>query len=464
MSYTESNYRKLNMTQIVLKQQLREWIAEKERNGIKQHGSKWLQAKVFTIGGSSLATIMGKNPYATIPRMLGEKIGLFKFVSDIKPQWGNLFEDVIKRYVEFDRGCEIYGEDLYVEGSPGTSYSPDGLAVMDVIDDYHFEEDTFIQTPDGLKKETRIVIKSVPKTTIVLIEFKCPYSRIPSGSPPDYYIPQVKMGLDLLDIPSVGLFIEGVFRRCTWEQLGNNPLFDRTLVPKSSGRLPLAYGIIGFYFDANCYEKQLKKLSDNETKNQNERDKDVATLVEQKNILWSAYIDQYIEFGDDTNDYMCNDLGESTPELFKLIMDAYDKKILIPWYGVVKYVDSNAITNNGKSSPEVVAEKLAKLNIATPTYSESEGVESMNDDLINYTKFCASSGFVNLGILPWKLFRVDYNFIQKEVGYLRPWIPKIQEIIEVVRRCLDPANASVKSNIYNSYINKSFQIGFSDEW
>lgn len=443
---------------IPLKENLTEWVANKEKNGIKQHGKKWLQAKVFTIGGSSLATIMGKNPYSNIPKMVGEKIGLFKFVSDIKPQWGNLFEDVIKRYVELDRDCEILGEDLYIDGPPGTSYSPDGLAVMDVVEEYMFEEEIIVESEEGPCRQMQMVIKSVPKTTIVLIEFKCPYSRIPSGSPPEYYVPQVKMGLDLLDLPTVGLFIEGVFRRCTWDDLGNNPVYDKTLVPKSSGKLPLAYGIIGFYFDADKFYSKIKKFRTGG----NERA--ASELESTQNMLFNAYKDFYVEMGDCNNEYMCNDLGESPPELFKMIMNAYDKKIIVPWYGCIKYVDANAVTNNGKASAEDIVKKMEKLNISTLTYTENAGAESMNEDLATFTEYCAANGHLNLGILPWKLFRVDYNFIQKTPDYVKPWLPKIREIIDVVKECTNPANAAIKSNIYNAYLNKNSQGRFSDDF
>ena len=83
-----------------LQQQLANWVQTNEQNGIKQHDVRWKDEKVFTIGGSSLATIMGINMFSTIPKMISEKIGLTAFNGDIKPQWGNLFEDVIKRHVE----------------------------------------------------------------------------------------------------------------------------------------------------------------------------------------------------------------------------------------------------------------------------------------------------------------------------------------------------------------------------
>lgn len=416
--------------------ELRQWLDVAESNGILQHSQRWLDEKVKTIGGSSLATIQGKNPYSNIIKLISEKIGLTKFESDIKPQWGNLFEDVIKRYVEYDRKCVVLGEDLYVEGPPGTAYSPDGLAVMDIIDDYTFEEESIEQTPTGPKKVVHLVTKSVSKTAIVLCEFKCPFVRIPSGSPPEYYVPQVKMGLDVLKIPSIGVLIEGVFRRCTWEQLGNNPLYDKTLVSKSSGRLPLAFGINGFYFDTDKYEKLLAQI----------KPEAAEALRKQKEKLWSDYDEFYIEKGDETNGFQCSDLGEAPPKLFTSIMSAYDKKILHPWYGPITFVDANMTSGD-----------------TVQQFQEAIGANNVSNNMESFTQFCVANRFINFGILPWKLFRIDYNFIRKDENYLAPWLPKIREILDVVQKCNDPANADIKLNIYSSFVNKSLNCGFSDD-
>lgn len=383
---------------------LEEWIAKNEINGIKQHSDEWHKVRLNAIGGSSMATIQGLNPYSSICKIVSEKIGFTEFISDIKPQWGNLFEDVIKRVVEYQKKCVVYGEDLYILGEPGTSYSPDGLAVMDIVDTSTVEETTTIDTPDGPKQVIRVIEKRTPAIAIVLLEFKCPYSRIPNGVVPKYYVPQVKMGLDLLGIPSIGLFVEGVFRRCTWEDLGNNPKYDTTLVKASSGKFPQAFGILGFYIDVSKYGATADNTSD-----------------QKRNKLFSMFTDHYVEYGDETNDYMAQDLGQAPVDLFTIIMDAYNEKILTPWYGGISFADSPL---------------------------------DMQNELNKYVKFCADGKFLNFGIIPWKLFRIDYNFIQKEVGYVQPWLPKIREIINVVQQCNDPANVDKKYNIYASYMNK----------
>jgi hypothetical protein len=125
-------------------------------------------------------------------------------------------------------------------------------------------------------------------------------------------------------------------------------------------------------------------------------------------------------------------------------MDAYDKNIIKIWYGNIAFVDANMITNNGKASAEDIASKLAQMNITEPKYTEDSGCNIVNIDLDSFTQFCRDNKYINIGILPWKLFRIDYNYIQKEDKYVQRYLPKITEILDVVRRCLDAPTAEVK--------------------
>lgn len=373
---------------------LKAWVLEKEQNGIKQHDPAWLAAKINTIGGSSMGTVEGKNPYSSVATLISEKIGVSKFETNIKPQWGNLFEDVIKRYIEHDKKCEILGEDLYVEGPPGVAYSPDGLAVMEVVECEIVEEES-----DG---SVYMVSKKTTKTATVLLEFKCPYSRIPTGTPPPYYVSQVQMGLDVLEPPTIGLLAEALFRKCTWDTLGNSPEFDKSLGQRKTGKNPLAFGVMGFYHDGT---------------------------VPIPPELSAAYLEYYAEFGDSANDFTSADLGEAPAELFTLIMSAYDAKVLSPWYGPIIYSGGA-----GSDSQYKVAE---------------------------FEAFVREKNYINFGIFPWKLFQVYYSYIKKEQNFLARWLPKIREILAVVKSCNEAATDAEKRRIYLRYTTPP--PAFSDE-
>lgn len=378
-------------------QRLCEWVAAASANGIKQGASEWHNARQLTIGGSSMATICGCNPYASLQTLVSEKIGRSFFKTDIKPQWGNLFEDVIKRYVEVDLRCEILGEDLFIEGPPGTAYSPDGLTIL---------PHKGVATP-------------------TLVEFKCPFSRIPTGKAvPKYYMPQLLMGLDILGggpemckhgpIASRALFAEAVFRRCTWEQVGPSSDYDRTLVTRAvtgAKSIPLAFGINGFYCPAGGPQPSAKLVTD--------------------------YLEYYVELGDASNGFQSADLGDAPVKLFTDIMSAYDQKILRPWYG-----------------PVHIPKRDSKSHV-----DKTAHIETLQADLDAFDAFCAEHGHTNWGILPWKLLRIDYNYVERVPGYLEPYLPKIREVLGIVAECL--ANPDLRENIYDSYF-RSTVGGFSD--
>jgi len=385
---------------------LQSWVLAKELNGIKQHTPAWLNEKISTIGGASLAKLQGIDRYGSLHSLISEKVGLTTFQSRIAPQWGNLFEDVIKRIVEHDHDCIVYGEDLYVTGPPdmpGLAYSPDGLCVLEVAG------------YDVVDNGDEITATEYKKLATVLLEFKCPYSRIPNGNIPANYMPQVKMGLDLLEIADEGLFIEGVFRRCSWEQLGLNEKYDKTLVARKSGKLPIAFGIIGFYANADAHVQIALKFADKWTE------------------MMQLYQEEFTEPGI-APDYMSNDLGSASVNLFTQIMDFYDKQVVQIYYADIVYAADADHTGRLDAS---VGNLSAALQLCPP-------------------------GTINLGFLPWKLFRIDYCRVCKQPGYMLQWMPKIKEVLGIVAQCNRENSSEAKARILTNYTNKSLG-GFSDD-
>lgn len=391
-----------------LDQVLAKWVEYLENNGIKQQTAEWHKARQCTIGGSSMATIQGINPYSSVEHLIRERLGLAKFNGDIKPQWGNLFEEVLKKFVEMSLDCIIRGEDLYVLGKPGTSYSPDGLAVVNrqkVI--------AKLKTTGGFSDDA---VTNYPPQEIALMEFKCPYNRIPNGSVPKYYVPQVLMGLDLLQLPTFGIFVEAVIRRCTWEQLGYTRDYDNSLVARSSGDLPLAYGIVGFYIDRAAL---------------------AATTVDTA-TLFAEYTKHYVEYGDKSNQYFCNDLGEAPPDLFIRIMSAMDRRLIsIKYFELYTEIDNTVV----------------------------------DADLANHTEYCRVGDHINIGILPFKIFRADFHIIDKIPGYLDPWYKVISEIVNIIAICKElppPEQEKIIASYCGTEIkvkqhSKSQPTGFSDD-
>jgi hypothetical protein len=369
-------------------EELLTWCNEHAKNGISQHGDKWLEAKLTTVGGSSLAIFDGSNSFTTLPDYVAMKLGLSVFQSDIKPQWGNLFEEVIKLEVEKRWKCTVYGEDLYIVGKHyGTSYSPDGLAIID--------------------------------GTPVLFEFKCPYSRIPGKLPPAYYIPQVKMGLCLLELPKYGIYVEAVYRRCSWSQLGPGPGFDRTLVDRPATGSSESYGFIGFYTTPEQIGRAIEDIGAG--KIQFIETTGSTAITRDNPIGVPRYLTEY------RRGNAMNDIGISTPILFKNLMILMDKGYISAWYGRV----------HDESRP-------GRANVC------------INEDLERYKQFCGESSRVNYGILPWKLLRLEWHKIEYEPTYLDSYLPNITKVIDFVKSAL-PLDVEEKKKELSKFVEEYYR-------
>jgi putative phage-type endonuclease len=195
---------------------LANWI-EALQNNILQHTDEWHAARRYTIGGSSVATIMGLNPFETMSSLVTNRLGITSFNGNINTEWGNIFEPLICSYISRKYNTDVVADKYFIKNG-SLSYSPDGLCVID--------------------------------NKVVLLEFKCPFTRIPDKAPPKYYVPQVKMGLEMIPIASHGLFVEAIYRKCSWVDLRPDNMeyevFDRQ---KDIGEVDeiLDYGFVGFY-------------------------------------------------------------------------------------------------------------------------------------------------------------------------------------------------------------------------
>lgn len=61
---------------------------------------------------------------------------------------------------------------------------------------------------------------------LVLFEFKCPHSRVATNEIPSYYLPQVSIGMNIIDIMETAVFVQATFRRCSFDQLRYNTLHN----------------------------------------------------------------------------------------------------------------------------------------------------------------------------------------------------------------------------------------------
>lgn len=217
---------------------LREFILRHE--DLPQQGTdEWRKRRKDFIGGSEVATILRQNKYKTISKLVLEKLGFGGFKGNVITHWGNVFEDLIRRRCEETFSCKIYETSSipYAQGS--LSYSPDGLSVVPTA----LLKREIGRLPEGLRADA--------PDQLVLFEFKCPHSRAPSYEIPPHYLPQVSIGMNIIDIMETALFVQATYRRCAFTQLAHDTRHNPTghFKPADVSAPPVECGMIAIYTD-----------------------------------------------------------------------------------------------------------------------------------------------------------------------------------------------------------------------
>ena len=195
-----------------------------------------------SLGGQNTADSLGGQNAQSEPAPPPKSFG------GIACHWGSMFESVIEEYVALEHGTPVYATDLgSVPGLADHRYSADGVGLF-----LFWESDAAIElaapgaTPDSPPPfpGARLALRCA------LLEFKCPYQRFPKGYVPEHYEPQVLMGLHTVVPAEVGLFVEAVYRKCEFDQLGFGPEIDRAYHGRAGlARWPgaLAYGVFAVW-------------------------------------------------------------------------------------------------------------------------------------------------------------------------------------------------------------------------
>ena len=217
-----------------------------------QRTAGWYAGRSSTVGGSELAALLGMNPYSRPEDIVVSKAGFSKFTGNTPCRWGTMFEPAIEAFVALDTGSPVYGSDISVP-APGPlrgkhANSPDGYCVAEF---YRDGVDC-----DGVPQWRLATTDSVsaglaagrPSVRVpVLLEFKCPYRRIPDGAVPKQYIPQLWSGLAVAPIAQYAMFVDAVFRTCAFSDLGPSPAFNLAYHGGGVGAAPCAWGFTAVY-------------------------------------------------------------------------------------------------------------------------------------------------------------------------------------------------------------------------
>ena len=175
----------------------------------KQRSEEWKQSMGYTVGGSELSVLLGENPYKKKMQLAKEKVeirkGIFKSFISAACNWGVIFEDVTEMFINDDLCTIVYGSDICIRMFKGHRNSPDGIAIIR----YYIDDDGYTQI--WTKRSSRC--PSMTSELITVLEFKSPITRR-IGVVPPMYITQVKSGMSVCPISSIGLFVDAAYAKC----------------------------------------------------------------------------------------------------------------------------------------------------------------------------------------------------------------------------------------------------------
>lgn len=218
-------------------QQLSEFIAT-YKHLPEQGTDAWKRQRLNFIGGSEVATILKRNKHKSVNKLIMEKLGFDPFTGSAVTYWGNVFEELIRLHTEEKFSCAIreIGSIPYQDGY--LPYSPDGLSVVN---------------SNALSKFAPL--PSTHNEHLTLFEFKCPHSRVPTHEVPEHYLPQITIGMNIIDIMEVGVFIQAVYRRCRFTDIKYNKAYNNIGHFKSviTNENPIETGFMVLYSDDEEY-------------------------------------------------------------------------------------------------------------------------------------------------------------------------------------------------------------------
>lgn len=170
-----------------------------------QRTEGWYELRRDRLTASAVASAIGVNPYESSEKLITVKCGEGTFKGNAATEWGNKYEDEARIKYE-----EMFNEKVHEVG----------LLPHPTID-------FLAGSPDGVTESGR------------LVEIKCPLRREIKDEIPGYYMPQVQLLMEILDL-EVCDFIQYKPMELTWPE---EPQFSVVSVERDrewfSGNLPI---------------------------------------------------------------------------------------------------------------------------------------------------------------------------------------------------------------------------------
>ena len=372
-------------------QQIKEFLRP-YKNQPKQGSEAWLAMR--GIGGSELNSLLKDEK-----RLVGQKVGLIRGMGDniLSCNWGTVLETTLRNIVSMVLHTPIFEATSIPSAEvTGKTYSMDGMGVVRY----------FCDEWDGVPYNFFMHLNT-------LFEFKCPWSReIVQGEIYADYIPQVLSGMCDLALPEIAMYIEGVFRICRHEELGNNTHVEDWMHCSTSAKswlhesgnphqqLPMCYGFLGFYMEE-------------------------AVLPDDPE---SNIIVDWIQHGN--MDFAKLESQSAINKLFKYVR----KEVIKVW-------------GSGIVFQKEEWRRCAWFDAQRIPIQERH--VDMDGEAVAFHRWCADRDYLCLGTMGYKLLDLNAVPIEKELGYTKKYEPQILaalEKIKLLKAIEDPAERLIEYN------------------
>lgn len=394
-------------------QKLKEFVKQ-NANLDKQGSQGWHEIRKDTIGGSEISVIDGKNKYNNVEKLIARKVGFTKFEGNIACRWGNLFEPITNRLTEMLLNTNISETGSLPGVIPQQRYSPDGLGVATL---------NCSKIINNRLVETR-------EHCIILFEYKAPFTTVPSGIIPTHYLPQVLAGLCSIPLASFALFVNNMYRKCSFADLLTDNYdidFHKNDAKKNIVGRPLAFGMIVFYQTAAQHAAFCKKYEDclkQDDYMMYDTDSDCEVDMTQLYNINNAKIQSYenYELYQFINEVFISgttpmDLGNAFYRNFNDILILLENNLITAHYcepHIMKKYDNN---------PFLAAQKIRKGSNPNKKICEYENIIDNGLD-----------GKKIFSYLPWKLVKSDIVYQERQPNYVKNLEPKIVDVVDKIKK------------------------------
>lgn len=455
----------------------------------KQKSKQWLLDRLIDIfGGSTINILDDTNPYSSEKKFVASLTGIEEgFSGNLYTLWGNLTEPLSNELISTVFETKIYE----FGGIPGPvkylRFSPDGVAIMELVlpDDFSVynllsDNNSGTRGKKGVNKKYRsdLVVRAIydknvkwiKKIIIALIEFKCPFVKIPSGFIPEIYIPQLLTGMCCLPV-DISIFVNCTYRTCSWKQWKNNTEYNKCLFksdPENIFDQVLAMGMMVLYMTSE-QERNFRKMfhlpkqgymydSDNDDDDEYSNiDKDFIEHQEEMKELNSKYED----IDDLTNilEYIKMKVPKLVYKISELLLASYASEIKPNFNCLLDYGESGF--NDMQDLLDLIQRSIISVNYIPMVINKENFLKipfcrkqdekfmaNYSDDFEKLVKkyrkniLQYDSSDYAFGFIPWKLFICDIvpqalcdkNYLNKKENDLI----RVKNIVDEIRSSENP--------------------------